>query len=102
MRKVLSVFGLLLLLGLSACGGTESTETNAEDEGRKNEIKGTVDPEYFDKMYSPEAYKRYEVEFTGQVFVKPERNEDAVYLQVFAKPEKSEHNVLVSLKNTKN
>ena len=97
MRRLLVVTGILLALVLTACGGDEEAEGSTQNSEAEKSAKGVIEPEQFDKMYSdPKAYKGYEVEFTGQVFTEPERDEDAVYLQVFAKPEKSEQNVIVS------
>ncbi|MEI3611871.1 DUF4352 domain-containing protein [Pseudogracilibacillus sp. SO30301A] len=97
MRRIWFVMGFLLVLVLSACGSDDSTSSSsAEKNEEEKSVKGVIEPEQFDTMYSdPKAYKGYEVEFTGQVFTEPERDEDAVYLQVFAKPENSEHNVIV-------
>ena len=97
MRKILSVIGILSLLLVSACGGNDSAETNAEEKEAEAKVEGVVAQEEFDHMYSnPKDYKGYEVEFTGQVFVEPERDEEGTYLQVYAKPEDYEQNVLVA------
>jgi hypothetical protein len=105
MRKLLLMSGFLLVFGLIGCSNeTEGdAEKNAsatpekEVEEKETSAKGVIEPEQFDKMYSdPKSYKGHEVAFTGQVFVEPEREEGAVYLQVFAKPKNSEQNVIVS------
>ena len=101
MRKLVMIIGLSALLVMSACGDSDSTETNSETNEREQEVEGTVAPEDFGKVYSdPAAYKGYEVEFTGQVFVEPERDEDGIYLQVFENPQKSENNAIVSFDDT--
>lgn len=91
LRKVLSLIVLLFgLLFVTAC-----VESNSADSNSTN-AKGTVSSEEVDKMYSdPKGYKGYEVEFTGQVFVEPERDQNGIYLQIYAKPENDEQNMIV-------
>src|SRR5699024_26291 len=69
-----------------AAAETEVTEETGSE--KVTDIKGTIKPEDFDKVFSdPNAYKGYEVNFTGKVFVQPERDADGTYLQVYADPE---------------
>ena len=84
---------------LSACGSNDvDKESNGEKSPKAEEATGTVAPEEFDKMYgSPKNYKGHSIEFTGQVFTPPEKDEDGTYLQVYANPEKYEQNVIVGV-----
>ena len=102
MKKSITLISIILLLFLAACsdGEVESVESGNDvlNEASENDkdTKGFVTEEEFDKMYSnPKDYRGYEVEFTAQVFVEPERDDTTVYLQVYAKPEDYEQNVIV-------
>ncbi|MFD1363332.1 DUF4352 domain-containing protein [Lentibacillus salinarum] len=113
MKRLIIVMLMGLGFILAACAGEESdSETAGADSGQDqapeetedsdsegvSDIKGTVEPEEFDKVFSdPGAYIGYEVTFTGKVFVQPERDEDGTYLQVFADPENAEQNVIVGM-----
>lgn len=104
MRRLFLAVSIIILIVLAACGSSEDTttvdDTNTNSEQKEEEAKGVVDPKDFDKMYSdPLAYKGYEVEFTGQVFIEPERDSDGTYLQVYAKPEDYEQNILVGIQD---
>src|SRR5699024_4332684 len=48
----------------------------------------------------PKKYQGYEVEFTGQVFIEPEKDDDGVYLQVYADPENYEKNTIVGIEDS--
>lgn len=102
-RKSIVIFSLFVVLLLAACGESGSTneasvEANEETEANSKEVLAEED---FDKMYSnPKEYKGYEVEFTGQVFVDPERDDSGVYLQVYAKPEQFEQNTIVAYEDS--
>ena len=81
-----------------AAAETEVTEETGSE--KVTDIKGTIKPEDFDKVFSdPNAYKGYEVNFTGKVFVQPERDADGTYLQVYADPENMEQNVIVGIED---
>lgn len=99
-KKLFGIFvAFSLLLTLTACGSDSETTGSKSDDASKetSNLKGVVAPEDFDKMYSdPASYKGYEVEFTGKVFVDPEKDADGTYLQVYAKPDIYEQNVLVA------
>ena len=103
MRKSIVIFSLFVVLLLAACGESgsmneASVEANEETEANSKEVLAEED---FDKMYSnPKEYKGYEVEFTGQVFVDPERDDSGVYLQVYAKPEQFEQNTIVAYEDS--
>ena len=102
-RKSIVIFSLFVVLLLAACGESgsmneASVEANEETEANSKEVLAEED---FDKMYSnPKEYKGYEVEFTGQVFVDPERDDSGVYLQVYAKPEQFEQNTIVAYEDS--
>ena len=102
-RKSIVIFSLFVVLLLAACGESgsmneASVEANEETEANSKEVLAEED---FDKMYSnPKEYKGYEVEFTGQVFVDPERDDSSVYLQVYAKPEQFEQNTIVAYEDS--
>ena len=86
MKKIgISILFVSLLL-LGACS-----------EGGQTGSKSVIAAQDFDKMYSnPDKYKSYEVEFTGQVFMDPERDDDGVNLQIWADPKNSEKNMIVA------
>ncbi|MFD2657946.1 DUF4352 domain-containing protein [Gracilibacillus thailandensis] len=81
----------------SANGNEESDVKTEEDKSTKEEnTKGVVAEEDFDKMYSdPSSYQDYEVEYTAQVFTKPERDADGTYLQAYADPINYEQNTII-------
>lgn len=96
MKKQLIAMSIFLGIILAGCGVTEDANTAAKAETSSEKVKGTVEKEDFDKMYTnPADYKGYEVEFTGKVFVYPEKDNDGIYLQVWADPENSEKNMVV-------
>lgn len=98
MRKYAYLFGLFLILFLGACGNSDGTAESSESLASSNEV---LDPNDFNKMYSdPLSYKNYVVEFIGQVFFEPERDEEGTYLQVYAKPEEHEQNILVAIQDS--
>ncbi|GAB3049293.1 DUF4352 domain-containing protein [Virgibacillus ainsalahensis] len=120
MKKLLLLLFAGMMLTLVACGEGEdgadastetdensgevteaSVETNEEKESEEIEVNGKVAPEDFDKMYSdPAAYQNQEVEFTGKVFIEPERDADGTYIQVYAKPENHEQNIIVGIEDS--
>ncbi|RSK35548.1 DUF4352 domain-containing protein [Bhargavaea beijingensis] len=101
MKKLSMILGLSVVLLLSACGETATSDSSGKEADAATEkasSKGIVKPEEFDQMYSsPKEYEGYTVEFTGQVFAEPERDADGIYLQVYAKPEDFEQNVIVGI-----
>lgn len=98
MKKWGLAFSLVSVLLLAACGG-ESTDSRKGEENTETETSShnVLAEEDFDSMYArPADYIDYEVTFTGQVFVRPEKDEDGIYLQVYADPENSEQNTIVA------
>lgn len=81
----------------SANGNEENTVTTEETESTEEKsAKGEVAVEDFDKMYSdPRSYQDYEVEYTAQIFTKPERDEDGTYIQAYADPANYEQNTII-------
>lgn len=115
-RKIILFIILTAFIFITACGAEESENqveskegessdqkeseesTPQESEGEKQDQKEKIGEEDFEKVYSnPEAYKGYEIELMGQVFVEPEKEEDGVYLQVYADPENNEKNTIVGI-----
>ena len=97
MKKAFMSMLLFVAIVLGACGESREKSTiDGEEEKNGTVAKGIVEKHEFDKMHSdPDNYKNYEVDFTGRVFVDPERDGDGVYLQIWADPENSEKNMLV-------
>lgn len=118
MRKLFILFGVISIILVGCASEDETKENNdnitkttdsaeAENDNNEEEVEGevnetsentagTVDEDEFDTMYNdPEAYENYDVEFTGVVFIEPEKDEDGVYLQVYSKPENYEQNIIV-------
>lgn len=90
---------MLFILLLGACGAESSSTSDDSGSNKKEEVKskGKLEKEDFLKIFGdPKKYKGYEVEYTGKVFIEPERDDDGVYLQVWADPENSENNSLVA------
>lgn len=93
MKKVLSVFMCIgLMIGLVGCGSSESKGSAKKEYVSEKDIK---------KVYSdPEKYEGKYIKVSGQVFLEPETDDDAIYFQMFADPENSNLNTLVSYNKT--
>lgn len=103
MRNYIFFLGLSLLLFLAACGSDEGATPKEVSSGgveSTESVSEVLEPNDFDKMYSnPLSYEGYELEFMGQVFVEPERDDEGTYLQVYAKPEEYDQNIIVAIDN---
>lgn len=95
LKKLVTLLSVFIVLLLAACGDSEATNNESNDSN--SEANGVVTEEDFNDMYHhPKDYKGYEVEFTGQVFFDPERDDSSVYLQVYANPSQLDQNVIVT------
>lgn len=96
MKKIMVGIGVSLMLVVAGCGASDSAAGESKE---KTESKSkTLAEGDFAKMYSnPKSYKGYNVEFTGQVFVEPEKDDDGTYLQIYANPEDAEWNTIVAI-----
>lgn len=98
MKKWSFIFSLFAALFLVACG-SDSGSTPGEESVNSSSNKVLAENE-FDKMYTnPKEYKGYEVTYTGNVFVAPEKDNEGIYLQVYADPENYDKNTLVAFAN---
>ncbi|AIF44520.1 hypothetical protein X953_16265 [Virgibacillus sp. SK37] len=96
----MSLIAALVMLG--ACGDSEAlSEGKEKKETAATKTKGKLKEEDYEKLYSdPDKYKGYEIELTGKVFTKPEKDESGTYIQMWADPENAEKNTLVAIKDS--
>jgi hypothetical protein len=94
------VVGSALLL--SGCGGSGNGESVKSGSATTtvSEPSGSEEQKFTNENWAvlasePDVHKGAEVDFFGQVFLAPERDEDGVYMQVYADPQNSEHNTIV-------
>lgn len=118
-RVVLSIIFLFLFIIALSSGGTEEAtsskttsnpKANISDSTAKHTETAKVSPtetvkeekisftnENIDLLLSnPKEYKGTNIEFTGKVFVNPERDKNYIYLQVFSDPKNLTGNIIVS------
>jgi hypothetical protein len=99
-RVILSIIFLIFFIIVLPKGEVNETDTANRSEPNveiTKEGKMALDNKNIDLLFSnPKEYKGANIEFTGRVFVKPERDKNSVYLQVFSDPKNSEGNIAVS------
>lgn len=99
-RVILSIIFLIFFIIVLPKGEVNETDTANKSEPNveiTKEGKMALDNKNIDLLFSnPKEYKGANIEFTGRVFVKPERDKNSVYLQVFSDPKNSEGNIAVS------
>lgn len=93
-RMLCMLLSLILVIGLTACGGGGTTDANSPA-GTQEAQKPLSSAEIKQMYTNPADFKGRTVELIGKVFSEPEYDMDGVYFQMWGDPQNSELNTVV-------